>query len=393
MSVQTYFAFISYKRGGKEQEIANWIHAKLEKYPYPQDMVAVENRPGNDMFIRPVFLDMKDLATSPHSFSDDIKNALSGAKYLIVICSQETALSKYVNMEVNYFLETHNHDCTNIIPVFIDKVDAKYLPQALVDSDILSRHCPIYNTFLSNNNEINQYCFYHIVSYLLNVDFKSIYSRYRTYAARKHKNRKNRLRAGICLLLLTAAMLVFALYRQTQANMYQKSLVHFENEIFPLSVVYGYTENFLFPVIEYIKKNESEARMYVLLPINKEHLSHYNRTVYIKEALDIDSLKHTRLNTRLKRGSLVMEIASHEKNYKPTYLDFASTTTTFLKIAEHKKLNHPEFAMKSIDSMIWEYTETFKHQTDSILGEDSKYVEFFMNIDDMVEKIRMREIK
>ena len=29
----TYFAFISYAR--EDKDVANWIHAKLEKYPYP----------------------------------------------------------------------------------------------------------------------------------------------------------------------------------------------------------------------------------------------------------------------------------------------------------------------------------------------------------------------
>ena len=33
-----YFAFISYKRGGLDEQVANWIHSKLEKYPYPVDM-------------------------------------------------------------------------------------------------------------------------------------------------------------------------------------------------------------------------------------------------------------------------------------------------------------------------------------------------------------------
>lgn len=40
-----YFAFISYKRGGLDEQVANWIHSKLEKYSYPVDMVSPNNRP------------------------------------------------------------------------------------------------------------------------------------------------------------------------------------------------------------------------------------------------------------------------------------------------------------------------------------------------------------
>ena len=34
-----YFAFISYKRGEIDGEVANWIHNKLGEYPYPTGML------------------------------------------------------------------------------------------------------------------------------------------------------------------------------------------------------------------------------------------------------------------------------------------------------------------------------------------------------------------
>lgn len=52
-----YFAFISYKRGCIDESIANWIHSKLEKYPYPNNLVSDENKPDNPKYIRKVFID------------------------------------------------------------------------------------------------------------------------------------------------------------------------------------------------------------------------------------------------------------------------------------------------------------------------------------------------
>ena len=103
-----YFAFISYKRGGLDEQVANWIHSKLEKYPYPVDMVSPNNRPEHESLIRRIYIDTKELSVAESDFSDDIKEALENSRYLIVVCSKRAAKSEYINNEVLYFLKTHN---------------------------------------------------------------------------------------------------------------------------------------------------------------------------------------------------------------------------------------------------------------------------------------------
>lgn len=206
MKNDRYFAFISYKRGDVDEEVANWIHSKLEKYPYPVELVKPENRPDHSSLLRNIFIDTKDLDVTSDHFSDAIKEKLANSRYLLVICSERSAESSYVNDEIEYFLETHGRDYNKILPIFIDKIEDS-LPKALADSGILSRNCPIFNTFLSKTNEINLYCFYHVVSFLIKVDFRDIYNRYKNYAARKYKHRKW-LKQGIytLLVLVIAAM-------------------------------------------------------------------------------------------------------------------------------------------------------------------------------------------
>ena len=169
------FAFISYSRA--DISVANWLHKKLEKYPYPRNLVGEENRPAHDRFIRKVFIDVKDLSVTAQRFTDEIKEQLRDSRYLIVICSKNSVKSEYVQKEVSYFLDTHNRQTELILPVFIDQIEG-CLPSVLSDFEILKRNCPIYNSQLDEKSEANLYCFYHVTAFLLKVDFTKLYNRY-----------------------------------------------------------------------------------------------------------------------------------------------------------------------------------------------------------------------
>ena len=72
MNNRKYFAFISYKRKGVDEKVANWIDSKLEKYPYPKEYVSEENRPEDDTMIRKIFIDTKELPVTEEKFEDKI---------------------------------------------------------------------------------------------------------------------------------------------------------------------------------------------------------------------------------------------------------------------------------------------------------------------------------
>lgn len=109
-------AFISYSR--KDKIIANWLHSKLEKYPYPESLVKIENRPPDKKYLRPIFIDTKDLTVDEHPFNEKIKIALKESKFLILICSKNSVRSEYVDKEVKYFLKEHQNDYSKIVPFF-----------------------------------------------------------------------------------------------------------------------------------------------------------------------------------------------------------------------------------------------------------------------------------
>lgn len=391
--MNNYFAFISYKRGGIDEKVANLIHLKLEKYPYPVNLVSPENRPEHESHIRRVFIDTKELPTKDSDFSDDIKEAIENSRYMIVVCSKLAAKSVYVNKEVLYFLKTHDGNTNKILPVFIDTVE-NGLPAALQANEILTRHCPIYNSFLDAKNEINLYCFYHIVAFLLKVDFRTIYDRYKQYSLKKEK-RRIWSRNGIYIILsLLIFFMGYSLYSQHELVKKQGRMVELEKVVFPYSVVRGYVDNFLSPVIDYFKISDPDAHIYIHMPTKSEDLDHNHKdrfdiiSTYVVNQLSLDSIKQIRLKTRMPRGSIVHKLYAQSNdalNHK--YLDFASTTSTFLSIAK-KKQKYPEYENKDVDDMIEEYTDIFIRQTKEELGADSVYVKFVTRISDIPTEIK-----
>lgn len=380
MNNRKYFAFISYKRKGVDEKVANWIDSKLEKYPYPKEYVSEENRPEDDTMIRKIFIDTKELPVTEEKFEDKIKEAIKNSRYLILVCSDMSAESVYVNSEVEYFLQTHNNEVDKILPVFIDTVDEKNLPEVLRNKNILNRNCPIYKSSLETNNEVNLYCFYHIVAFLLKVDFNIIYDRYVAYA--KKKRRQKIALRGVLYTMIVALilMLIDIIYSQNQ-------IVKLEKEIFPYSVVTGYVENFLSPVIDYIKENELNTHIFVHMPTKSQDIdhNHADRFDKITDMLSLDSISRETLKTRMKRCSTLYKLYS-KSNTKihNTFLDFASTTSTFLAIANKKK-EYSIYRKVEIDKMIQEYTDIFIHQANGMLKEDSVYVTFVTSIGDITK--------
>ena len=363
------FAFISYSR--IDFKVAHWLHKKLEKYPYPQNLVAVENCPPHGKFIRRVFMDVKDLSVTEKEFVPEIKQNLKDARYLIVICSKHSAISEFVEREILYFLETHENRYELILPVFVDQVEG-CIPSVLSEIDILKRNCPIYNSRLDERSEANLYCFYHVASFLLKVDFTKLYDRYESYSKRKRRNERRVIAAFIALLLCSTTFLFISLNRQRVLTEKQKELTEFEKNVFPLSVVFGYEKNFLNPAITYLKENCSSFGIYVLMPYHVGDLKHQDRIERagsrIKEELHADSVYSERLPTQ----------------------DFASTTSTFLQILNYKKEKFPEL---DEDEVIRDYSDTFIRQTKELLGADSVYVHFFVSQDEFIRTLKSVEDK
>lgn len=382
--MDSYIAFISYSR--KDKDIATWLHAKLEKYVLPRKTNTNQIFQFETKYFRPVFIDIKDLHVEERPFSEGIKKALENSEFLIVICSKNSAKSPYVKKEIEYFLSTHNNNTTRIVPLFIDDVDGA-IPPSFDGTSIMNRHFPIYNSKLSKNSEANVYCLLQIISYILGISFSSIYNRYEIESQKQIKKRIKILTIIVSSLIAVIVVICLLSFNIIE---HKNNLIEFEKKVFPQAVVHGYEKNFLTPVIRYLKGEPRKFIIYILMPRSERDLTHQNRIedfeFEAKINLGIDSLPSVNLPTESKRGSKINQIVKNGKFIDGIYIDFASTTTTFLDIARFKRKNR-NYKQMPTDSIINEYAIEFASQTNEKLESDSVYIKFFFDKNDLIEEL------
>lgn len=97
-----YWAFISYS--SKDKSWAKWLHTKIESYGIPTQLIDHRMPTGDPAprRLKPLFRDRDELAASA-DLGEAIQKALRESRYLIVICSKNSAISKWVNQEIEMF--------------------------------------------------------------------------------------------------------------------------------------------------------------------------------------------------------------------------------------------------------------------------------------------------
>lgn len=105
------YAFISYNH--HDLKMAKWLHKKLESFKLPTE---IHNEFEDSKYLRPIFRDQEDLDAGV--LGDELRKHLRSSKYLVVICSPNSAKSEWVSNEVRTFIEWKRLDC--IIPFIID---------------------------------------------------------------------------------------------------------------------------------------------------------------------------------------------------------------------------------------------------------------------------------
>lgn len=112
-----YTAFISYN--SKDDRWAKWLQRKLEAYSLPvvirNEKDEVVRREDNVKKLR-VFRYRADLNTI--SLNEGLAKELDEARWLIVICSPNSAKSAWVGKEIQHFLDTGRSD--HILPFIVD---------------------------------------------------------------------------------------------------------------------------------------------------------------------------------------------------------------------------------------------------------------------------------
>ena len=108
------YVFISYNH--KDTKEADELVRRLDKYLLP---VSIHKKhPDKERKIRRIFRD-KDSMGAGGNLPDVIKNELDDSRYLVVICSPNSAKSEWVNKEIRHFRSVRQSS-KYILPFIID---------------------------------------------------------------------------------------------------------------------------------------------------------------------------------------------------------------------------------------------------------------------------------
>lgn len=112
-----YHAFISYSH--RDRKWGDWLHRALETYRVPQALIQRSSEGGRALPERifPVFRDREELPTATN-LGEVIQRALEESRFLIVICSPNSACSQWVNEEIRKFKQLQRQDC--ILALIVD---------------------------------------------------------------------------------------------------------------------------------------------------------------------------------------------------------------------------------------------------------------------------------
>jgi WD40 repeat protein len=105
-----YSAFVSYSHA--DDEIASWLHRRLENYRIPAALA-----PGGRRKLGKLFRDRVELSAA-HDLGGEIRKALDVSDALILLCSPRSARSQYVAEEIRYFKQRGVAD--RIFAVIVD---------------------------------------------------------------------------------------------------------------------------------------------------------------------------------------------------------------------------------------------------------------------------------
>ena len=116
--------FISYRHGGLDEEIAIRLQRQLEAFRTPRALVSK----GIPARLTGVFRDREEFATNS-DLTKAIREALTAARYLVVVCSPRAKESDWVSAEVAAFRDIGKG--SNILPLLIDGDPETAFPRTL----------------------------------------------------------------------------------------------------------------------------------------------------------------------------------------------------------------------------------------------------------------------
>ena len=202
-----YDAFISYRHTPLDSRIAKEVQTRLERAVIP---AAIRKQTGKKRINR-VFRDKEELPITS-DINDDITLALQNSQFLIVICSENTSASIWVQREIDEFLTTH--DISKVLTVLAGGEPQDVIPETLrfreelVDGVLTRKEIePLSCDFRGRSRKLRQQEFPRLLAVILGCSYDDLRQRQRR---RKLQQLFSGLLAG---LLLVSGIAIYALDR------------------------------------------------------------------------------------------------------------------------------------------------------------------------------------
>ena len=187
-SIRNY-VFISYNH--KDVKWAQWLQKKLEWYRLPTE---AHNELTDSRYIRPIFRDRDTLTSGV--LNDELRNHLEASKYLVVLCSPNSAQSEWVSDEIKAFIEMGRLD--KIVPFIIDGSPQDYsrtdiaqplmgecFPMALRQWNMEHPDKNLLGIAVTDDGKTDkQKAFIRLVAHLLGIGFDTLWQRHKRYIRR-----------------------------------------------------------------------------------------------------------------------------------------------------------------------------------------------------------------
>jgi len=218
-----YWAFISYS--SKDKKWGQWLHRRLENYSIPKDFQGLELDGGVKIGknLRPIFRDRDELSSSAE-LSESINEALTDSRYLIVLCSKNSAKSQWVNKEIEDFKALSPENEKRILALILDGE-----PNASSNNEILNtEECfpaalqyplePLAGD-LRKDGDGKERGLLKILAGVSQIGFDKLYKRH------ERAQRKKRLFLGfivVSIMLLLSGITLFALKQKNVAEQQTK---------------------------------------------------------------------------------------------------------------------------------------------------------------------------
>ncbi|MCR5709157.1 MAG: TIR domain-containing protein [Bacteroidales bacterium] len=167
------YVFISYNH--KDVKWAKWLQKKLEWYRLPSE---AHNELSDSRYIRPVFRD-RDTLTSG-ILNDSLRSHLEASRYLVVICSPNSADSEWVNAEILAFMEMGRLE--QIVPFM---VEGARFPRELEQWNREHPERSLLGISVTDDGKTDrQKAFVRLVAYILGLQFDALWQRHKRFARR-----------------------------------------------------------------------------------------------------------------------------------------------------------------------------------------------------------------